>query len=140
MLKRQKHMQHSGYARLHIRLYLNRLSSLCMILATLFIFSFTLVHAEAIPSTSPVIPDYIWAYQGQVAFFESNGKIGLIHKDGRILADAIYEKVYPFHNGFVRVKQNGLWGVIDLSGGDYQSASVGLCWSPIRRIDGCVEG
>lgn len=66
------------------------------------------------PSSASV--DYIWAYQGQVAFFRSGDKVGLIHKDGRILAEAVYDDVRPFYNGYARVIQNGLWGMIDLTG------------------------
>jgi len=29
--------------------------------------------------------DYIWAYQGNVAFFEEDGKIGLLDDAGRVL-------------------------------------------------------
>ena len=73
-------------------------------------------HAQTLNAKPAQEFDYIWAYQGNVAFFEKNGKIGLVHKDGRILSEAIYDEVRPFDNGYARVMRDGLWGMIDLNG------------------------
>ncbi len=86
--------------------------------------------AQTSPSALPAGIDYIWAWQGQVAFFEANGKIGLIHKDGTILAEAVYDKVYPYVNGFARVKRDGLWGMIDLKGRETVKPQWTLIGSP----------
>lgn len=52
-------------------------------------------------------PDYVWAYQGDVAFFEENGKAGLPGQSGEILHAAEWDDVYLFSGGLARVKSDG---------------------------------
>ena len=61
--------------------------------------------------------DYIWAYQGDVAFFEKDGKIGLIDNQNHILHDAEFDAVKYFdQNGFAEIVVDGRIGRIDKYG------------------------
>lgn len=60
---------------------------------------------------------YQWAYQGNVALFEKNGKIGLIDKEGHILLPEAFDSVAPFDsNGLAKVTIDGKIGIINTSG------------------------
>ena len=60
--------------------------------------------------------DYIWAYQGDVAFFEEDGKIGLLERSGYTLHAAEWDAVWPFYEGLAAVRTGGKWGFVDTSG------------------------
>ncbi len=100
---------------LHHRLFTSYVLLMCTILA-FGILAYSPAHAQTLDAKPAQEFDYLWAYQGNVAYFEKDGKIGLVHKDGRILSEAVFDEVYPFDNGFGNVVQNGLWGIIDLNG------------------------
>ncbi len=60
---------------------------------------------------------YQWAEQGDVAFYEANGKIGLIGKDGRVLHPAEFDQVSAFDsNGVSKVMVNGKTGMMNRLG------------------------
>ncbi len=60
---------------------------------------------------------YQWAYQGDVALFEENGKIGLIHKDGRVLHTPEFDYVGCFdQNGLAEVVIDGKTGRMNRQG------------------------
>ena len=45
-----------------------------------------------------------------------NMKYGVIDKDGYEIVKPYYEKIYPFENGYAKVKYAGLWGIINKKG------------------------
>lgn len=60
---------------------------------------------------------YQWAYQGNVAFFEQNGKIGLMDREGHILHSAAFDSVMPFdEHGLAEITIDGKIGRLDSSG------------------------
>lgn len=61
--------------------------------------------------------NYQWEYQGDVAFFEMNGKIGLIDKNRNILHRAEFDSVSPFdNNGLAEIMIAGKTGMINAFG------------------------
>ncbi len=58
----------------------------------------------------------IWAYQGTVAYYHQDGKIGLINKEKQRITEPIFDEVCPFVDGIAQVRQEGLWGVINAQG------------------------
>lgn len=69
------------------------------------------------PSTLPAGAE-LFGWQGDVAWFEASTQMyGLIHKDGRILAQPVFTEVAPFINGYAQVaKGYYAYGLIDLEG------------------------
>ncbi|MCL1964311.1 MAG: WG repeat-containing protein [Firmicutes bacterium] len=59
---------------------------------------------------------HVWAFQGNVAFYEKNGKVGLINQEGKILAQAIYDGVDGFVDGLARVCSGDRIGMINREG------------------------
>jgi len=56
----------------------------------------------------------IWAYQGNVAYYEQNGLIGLLHKTGtRTIIAPIFNEVHPIIGDRANVRIDQLWGLID---------------------------
>ena len=77
------------------------------------IISFVILCAMITVSLSEEI-SYQWAYQGEVAFFEENEKIGLIDRNGNILHCADLDSVKPFdNNGLSEITKNGKIGMIN---------------------------
>ncbi|GHU83102.1 hypothetical protein FACS1894196_2450 [Clostridia bacterium] len=67
--------------------------------------------------TASAEPETIWAFQGDVAFFRENEKVGLINREGEILAPAIYDNGSVFNDhGFARVYLNDKIGCINQQG------------------------
>ena len=80
------------------------------------IISFVILCAMITVSLSEEI-SYQWAYQGEVAFFEENEKIGLIDRNGNILHCADLDSVKPFdNNGLSEITKNGKIGMINTYG------------------------
>lgn len=72
-------------------------------------------HSEGMQSLDQA--DYVWAYQGDVAFFEKDGKIGLGDSEGRVLHAAAFDAVGPFdHTGLAPIYVNGRTGRINRRG------------------------
>ena len=80
------------------------------------IISFVILCAMITVSLSEEI-SYQWAYQGEVALFEENEKIGLIDRNGNILHCADLDSVKPFdNNGLSEITKNGKIGMINTYG------------------------
>ncbi len=60
------------------------LSTLLLAVMLMVHFFASSAHAQTLEAKPAEEFDYLWAYQGNVAYFEKNGKIGLVHRDGRI--------------------------------------------------------
>ncbi|MCL2810593.1 MAG: WG repeat-containing protein [Clostridia bacterium] len=58
----------------------------------------------------------IWAYQDTVAYYEQDGKIGLIGLEMTVLTPPVFDEVTPFVDGIATVRQDGKWGVINQQG------------------------
>ncbi|MCL2811669.1 MAG: WG repeat-containing protein [Clostridia bacterium] len=59
---------------------------------------------------------YVWGYQGDVAYFEENGLIGLLDRQGNVLIEPRFTEVEPFRHDFAKVKEGDLLGVITIAG------------------------
>gem|GEM_PF-5873477 len=53
---------------------------------------------------------------GAAVFLADNGKYGLINKNGKYIADAIYDSLAIYENGFSIASQNGKFGVLGNKG------------------------
>ncbi len=65
--------------------------------------------------------DYVWAWQNDVAYVEKDGKIGLIHKDGRTMIEPRFDYVMPFENGIAAVYEGYIGQVYQEELGKYTS-------------------
>ena len=84
---------------------------------TVWIMTFLVISWTMIAVSIGEEIDYQWAYQGNVAFFEKNEKIGLINKEGYILHPAEFDSVTPFDNNHLaKVTIDGKIGMINTSG------------------------
>ena len=72
----------------------------------------------AFPHASFAAKRTTWAYQGKVAYFTENGKIGLVTKGMGTLTTVapLLDEVTPFWNGIATVRQGELWGLLDQDG------------------------
>lgn len=66
--------------------------------------------------------DYQWAWQGDVAYVEKAGKIGLVHKDGRTLIEPRFDYVKPFENGIAAVYEGYIGQVYKTQTGKFVSS------------------
>ena len=89
-------------------------------LAVLLSLALMLGGAPTEPIASPAQDgemDYIWAFQGDVAFFEKDGKIGLIDSEHHVLHEAAFDEVGPFdQNGLAKIVADGRTGRINRAG------------------------
>ena len=59
----------------------------------------------------------LWALQGKIAYFEQDGKIGLINKSGnRVLITPILDEAHPFVKDIAAARNGDKWGLIDKQG------------------------
>ena len=68
------------------------LSTLLLAVMLIMHFFASPAHAQTLDAKPTQEFDYLWAYQGNVAYFEKDGKIGLVHKDGHIFYEAFFFK------------------------------------------------
>jgi len=82
------------------------------------IIAVVLLLLIALPPMSLAAKRLVWAYQGKVAFFEENGKIGLVTKGMGTLTTVapLLDEVTPFYNGIANVRQDNLWGLLSQEG------------------------
>lgn len=87
----------------------NTQRSACIMVALLVLFSALGVLAQPVEKW-----DYQWAWQGEVAYVEKDGKIGLIDRSGNTLISPRFDLVRPFRNGIAAVYEGyvGLGSVI----------------------------
>ena len=84
---------------------------------TVWIMAFLVISWTMIAVSIGEEIDYQWAYQGNVAFFEKNEKIGLINGEGYILHHAEFDSVTPFGNNcLAKITIDGKIGMINTSG------------------------
>ena len=94
-----------------------RMSSALLSLALLLAGTPTATTAPAAPDTQDRGMDYVWAFQGDVAFFEKDGKIGLTDSEYHVLHDAAFDEVNPFdQNGLAKIIVDGRTGRINRAG------------------------
>ena len=68
---------------------------------------------------------------GYAAVFDANDKIGFINENGQLVIPYQYDDVkWGFFNGFVWVKKNGYWGMIDKSG----NAKISFIYPQIEKF------
>jgi len=51
-----------------------------------------------------------------VALFRSGGKVGLLGTDGELVLEPTYDAIKKFRNGYAKVNNGELWGMIDANG------------------------
>lgn len=51
-----------------------------------------------------------------VAIYRKGKKVGLINTQGKIVVEPKYDIIRPFENGFARVFNNGMWGILNAKG------------------------
>ena len=59
---------------------------------------------------------YVWAYQGDVAYFEENGLIGLLDRQGNVLIEPRFTEVSHFYYDIAYVNEGKLRGIISRAG------------------------
>ena len=62
----------------------------------------------------------VWKYSpdGYAKVKQSNNKIGLIDRSGKVVIPAKYNDVFPFSEGLARVLFNGRYGFVDTAGNE----------------------
>ena len=76
---------------------------------------------QSFPIMPPVKPEHAgqqlpWAFQGDVAFAEQDGKFGLVNQQGQLLCDFILDDVRPFLGDTAIIKMGGSFGLINRQG------------------------
>jgi len=83
-----------------------------------FAVAIVLLLLLALPPASLAAKRVVWAYQGKAAFFEENGRIGLVTKGMGTLTTVapLLDEVTPFYSGIANVRQDNLWGLLSQEG------------------------
>lgn len=85
--------------------------------------------------TTPVLEKYYDFDENGIAFYRKEKKIGLMNTTGKVFLEPTYDAIKPFVEGYARVKNNDLWGMIDTEGkviipieyselGDYSTKAI----------------
>ncbi len=66
--------------------------------------------------STPVQEKYYDFDENGVAFYRVEKKLGLMGTDGKVFLEPTYDAIKPFVNGYARVKNGDMWGMISKTG------------------------
>lgn len=72
--------------------------------------------------------------------FKDNGKYGFMLPTGKIIVDALYDKVEPFRYGYALVVKEGRVGFIDTIGNEFSDWYTGTFFSAMGNLQFTSEG
>ena len=93
------------------------------------------INSSGTTLNTPIKEKYYDFDESGVAFYRVEKKLGLIGTDGKVFLEPTYDVIKPFVNGYAKVGNNDMWGMISKSGsvyipleydelGDYNSKAV----------------
>lgn len=68
-------------------------------------------------ASAGVKPPTVWTYQGDVAYYEQEGKIGLMGQKNAMITQPVFDEVSPFYyDDIATVRKGEKWGLINKKG------------------------